>query len=230
MDTWVSERDCETGGASAAIAAGSGGDAALALAALSTGGGGRSSSGWAARPLCLVAALERPEWLELAVARCAATPPPPLLRPRLQTLAALLGQAATQATLAHVFRGRLRSGAHPAAVDPGSWAAVAAPPLLVWFYRDAPDALRGVCAGPPSALALEACARRWNDPDASSSSSGSRSFGKALDSAKPLLQGPSTKLALLDASAFGGLVAEALALGVLLADKLKGGGAGTGSE
>jgi hypothetical protein len=179
----------------------------------------------------LVAALERPEWLELAAARCAAAPPPPTLRPRLQTLAALLGQAATEATLAHVFRVQLRSGAHPAAHDPGSWAAIAAPPLLAWFYRDAPAALRGVCAGPPSAFALEACARRWNDPDASSGSgSGSRSFGKALDAAEPLLQGPSTKLALLDASAFGGLVAEALALGVLLADELKGGGAGAGAE
>jgi len=240
LDTLISEDDCETGGASASVSTppvANGGGASGALVASdgsSSSSGGGSNSAWPPRPLCLVAALERPQWLELATARCATNPPPVALQPRLQGLGQLLKQPDVQATLGQqVFNGALLGGAHAACADPGGLACLAAPPLLMWFYRDAPDSLRSVCAGPPSAYTLEAVARRWHDPESSSSSSGgsksssssSRGFGSGLDPTKPLANGPTTKLALLNAAAFAGLVTEALALGVLLAEELNAGGA-----
>jgi len=192
---------------------------------------GSSSSGsksvWPPRPQCLVAALELPQWLELATARCMTNSPPSALQPRLQELGQLLKQPDVQATLGQqVFHGALLGGAHAACSEPGGLACLAAPPLLMWFYRDAPDSLRSLCAGPPSAYTLEAVARRWHDPERSSGSGGSksksssRSFGQGLEPTKPLANGPTAKLALLNPAAFSGLVTEALALGVLLAEEL----------
>jgi hypothetical protein len=134
-------------------------------------------------------------------------------------------------------QGPLKGGAHPTACGGGgggkgggrsgaaggAFASVCAPALLVWFFKDAGDALRDV-ANPPSPFLVEAVARRWDDAASSAKGGGSGGgsrWARAGDPSKALSSGPCTRLALLDSEAFAYLVAEVLALGVLVQDRLK---------
>ena len=84
--------------------------------------------------------------------------------------------------------------------------------ILKRYYGEAGDQLRDA-APAPSALALEAAARRWE-----SASTGAR-WGDATAN-KALASWPSTRLALLDAAGWVSLVAEALILGLTIQDML----------
>ena len=93
---------------------------------------------------------------------------------------------------------------------------------MVWFFKEAGDALRDA-ANPPSPFLVEAVARRWDDTAAKNGGGkgGGQRWAKAGDPTKPLSHSPCARLALLDSEAFAFLVAEALMLGVVVQDRLK---------
>lgn len=196
-----------------------------------------TKSGGRARPPTLARALRRPEWLDVLVERVRAFPPSStLLVNRVDTVYRLLrGDRDARASLASVFASDLRGGAHNAFAEPAQFAAAATPPLLAWYYRESGDAFRDATF-PPSAFLLEAVARRWDDVTSSPEKSfelfsrtaqgaagggGSKVTIKEPTAAQPLNESPAVKLALLDSESWIMLVGEALALGLLVEDKVR---------
>ena len=87
------------------------------------------------------------------------------------------------------------------------------------YYGDAGDQLRDA-APAPSAMLLEAAARRWSSTTSSTGSTGSTSRWGDATANKALAAWPSTRLALLDAPGWASLVAETLVLGLTIQDIL----------
>mmetsp|Transcript_3748 Transcript_3748/g.4742 ORF Transcript_3748/g.4742 Transcript_3748/m.4742 type:complete len:205 (+) Transcript_3748:121-735(+) len=168
------------------------------------------------RPHAFKALLERPEWLEMLLARAHNSIPPATVQRRLDALTGLLNRSDSRASLQRVFATSLRNGSHPWFANAEAFAACAGPALQLWFYG-ADDTLRA--ASPvPSPLLVEAVARRWNTPKQPDRKP---TAGVAVPKAASLFTGPSVRLPLLDSETWIDFASEVLGLGIVVQDRLR---------
>jgi hypothetical protein len=166
------------------------------------------------RPAAFKALLERPEWLELLIARAQASPPPAPVQRRLDALGGILSRSDVRASLQRVFTSDLRNGSHPWLANAESFAACAGPALQLWFYR-ADDTLRAATPA-PSPLLVEAVARRWDTPPPRTATN-----KRSSSQPKSLFSGACVRLSLLDEDMFVDLASEVLSLGIVIQDRLR---------
>jgi hypothetical protein len=170
------------------------------------------------RPLVFKALLERSEWLEMLLARAQNSIPPTAVQRRLDALSGLLNRSDSRASLKRVFQTELRNGSHPWFANAEAFAACAGPALQLWFYK-ADDTLRAVTPA-PSALLLEAVARRWDAPKPPPSTR-KATAGVAVVKSTAVSSGSSVRLPLLDADTWVDFASEVLALGIVVQDRLR---------